>query len=300
MANSPVITSLPEYVEQNRLPLISKAVLGAKTPSLLTLQTGVKGDTALNLLQTSVVFGDGADCGWDEAGTSTLTQRIIKPVIAKVNMAFCDKKLIGKWAQSQVRIAAGLEKLPFEEDFMNSIADGIKAGIEKMVWQGDSANGESRVECDGFLKLLDSDSSVIDVVLQSGASVYQKTLQVLNAIPGEVYDKASIFMGCDYFRSLVQDLVAANLYHYDANDGEMEIVLPGTNIKVYGVHGLDETNVIVAGPRDEMFYGVDFENDEEVFDLFYSKDNREFRLAVEFACGVQYAFGDHMVFGEEA
>ena len=134
MANSPVITSLPKYVEENRLPLISKAVLGAKTPSLLTLQTGVKGETALNLLQTSVVFGDGADCGWDEAGTATLTQRIIKPVIAKVNMAFCDKKLIGKWAQSQVRIAAGLEKLPFEEEFLNSVNDGIKAGIEKMVW----------------------------------------------------------------------------------------------------------------------------------------------------------------------
>ena len=107
-------------------------------------------------------------------------------------------------------------------------------------------------------------------------------------------------MGADYFRSLVQDLVAANLYHYDDNDGEMETILPGTNIKVYGVHGLDGTKKIVAGPRDEMFYGVDFENDEEVFDLFYSKDNREFRLAVEFACGVQYAFGDHMVLGAEA
>ena len=300
MANSPVITSLPKYVEENRLPLISKAVLGAKTPSLLTLQTGVKSETAINLLNTNVVFGDGADCGWDEAGTATLTQRTIKPVIAKVNMAFCDKKLIGTWAQSQVRIAAGLEKLPFEEDFMNSIADGIKAGIEKMVWQGDSANGASRVECDGFLKLLAADSSVIDVTLTAGANVYQRTLQVLDAIPGEVYDKASIFMGADYFRSLVQNLVAANLYHYDANDGEMEITLPGTNIKVYGVHGLDGTKKIVAGPRDEMFYGVDFENDEEVFDLFYSKDNREFRLAVEFACGVQYAFGDHMVLGAEA
>ena len=300
MAQSPIVNSLPAYVEQNRLPLISKSVLGAKTPSLLSLQTGVKSETAINLLNTNVVFGDGSDCGWNEAGTSTLTQRTIKPIFVKVNMAFCDKKLIGTWAQSQVRIAAGLEKLPFEEDFMNGVANGIKAGIEKMVWQGDSENGGSGVECDGFLKILGADSSVIDVVLQSGASVYQNTLKVLNAIPGEVYDKASIFMGADYFRSLVQDLVAANLYHYDDNDGEMEITLPGTNIKVYGVHGLDGTKKIVAGPRDEMFYGVDFENDEEVFDLFYSKDNREFRLAVEFACGVQYAFGDHMVLGAEA
>lgn len=299
MAN-PIVTSLPAYVEENRLPLISKAVLGAKTSSLLSLQTGVKGETAINLLSTEVVFGDGRDCSWSEAGASTLTQRTIVPVIAKVNMAFCDKKLIGTWAQSQVRIAAGLEKLPFEESFMNGVADGIETGIEKMIWQGDSENVAGNIECDGFLKILAADSDVIDVTFGAGANVYQKTLQVLNAIPGEVYDKASIFMGADYFRTLVQNLVAANLYHYDANDGEMEIVLPGTNIKVYGVHGLDGTDKIVAGPRSEMFYGVDFENDEEVFDFFYSKDNREFRLAVEFACGVQYAFGDHMVLGAEA
>ena len=53
MAN-PVVNSLPAYVEQQRLPLIAKSVLGAKTASLITLQTGVKGDTAVNLVSTTV------------------------------------------------------------------------------------------------------------------------------------------------------------------------------------------------------------------------------------------------------
>ena len=299
MAN-PIVTALPNYVEEHRLPLIAKSVLRGKTIELVQVETGVKSDTALNLISASVTFGDGSSCGWTPTEGVSLSQRKLVPVFVKVNQAFCDKNMLKKWASYEVTLAAGRNTLPFEEQFLEEISNSINEQIEKMVWQGDSANGASRVECDGFLKILGADSSVIDVTFTSGANVYQRTLQVLNAIPGEVYDKASIFMGADYFRSLVQDLVAANLYHYDDNDGEMETILPGTNIKVYGVHGLDGTKKIVAGPRDEMFYGVDFENDEEVFDLFYSKDNREFRLAVEFACGVQYAFGDHMVLGAEA
>ena len=35
----------------------------------------------------------------------------------------------------------------------------------------------------------------------------------------------------------------------------------------------------------------------ETFDLWYSKDNQEFRLAVKFNAGVQVAFPDEVVLG---
>ena len=123
MAN-PIVTSLPAYVEQQRLPLIAKSVLGAKSASLLTLQTGVKGPTAINLVSTDVEFGDGKACGWASKGSTSLTQRTITPAILKVNTEFCDGNLIGKWAQSQVRIAAGVQNLPFEEEVTNGLIAG--------------------------------------------------------------------------------------------------------------------------------------------------------------------------------
>ena len=49
MANSYNVTSLENYVEQKRPELIAKAVIGAKSANLFTLQTGIKGPTALNL-----------------------------------------------------------------------------------------------------------------------------------------------------------------------------------------------------------------------------------------------------------
>lgn len=300
MAN-PVVTSLPAYVEQQRLPLIAKSVLGAKSASLLTLQTGVTGPTAVNLISTAVKINDGKNCGWNSTSSTTLSQRTINPIIASVNASFCDKALSGKWAQSQIKIAAGKSVLPFEEEFTNGIVDDIKALVEKMIWQGDSANGSSLVEFDGFLKLMGADASVIDVAIPAGTNAYNAVKAVYTKIPAEAFaEDTVIFVGMDLFRSYIQELVSANLYHFNPNDAEGEYKLPGTDTRVIGVNGLNGTNKLVAGRLSEMFYGTDMEGDEETFDLWYSKDNQEFRLAVSFAAGVQYAFGDRMVLGDIA
>ena len=68
------LDQLKVYVDENKLDLIRKSVLGAKTTDYLNLQTGVIGKTKINLLDTTVQFGDGSACGWNEAGTSTITQ----------------------------------------------------------------------------------------------------------------------------------------------------------------------------------------------------------------------------------
>ena len=94
MATNPVMTSLTAYVQEQRLPLIKNAVLKAKSASLFNLQTDIKTSAALNLLSTAVEFGDGLTCGWNEAGTSTLSQRILETGHIKINMAYCDKDML--------------------------------------------------------------------------------------------------------------------------------------------------------------------------------------------------------------
>ena len=76
----------------------------------------------------------------------------------------------------------------------------------------------------------------------------------------------------------------------------MSIVIPGTSTRIYGVPGLNGTKKIVAGDlKGNFFYGTDLDGDQEVFDLWYSKDNQEFRLAIKFNAGVQVAFPDQVV-----
>jgi hypothetical protein len=295
------MTSLTSYVEQRRLPLIKEAVLKAKSASLFNLQTDIKTSAALNLLSTAIQFGDGLACGWNEAGTQTLSQRILATGNIKINMAYCDKEMLKYWTQYQVRVAAGQKTLPFEEDFVNAVVENVKAAIETAIWQGDTASEINNLKYfDGLLKILKDAAGTVDVAI-TGTSAYDDIMTVYNAIPEKVLDGASILVGSDTFRKFIQELVAKNYYHYSGENLNGEIMLPGSQVKVIAVNGLNGTDKIVAGQLDKnFFYGCDMMNDEEKFELWYSQDFREFRLAIEFNAGVQVAFPDEVVLGAKA
>lgn len=297
MAN-PIVTSLPNYVEEHRLPLIAKSVLRGKTIELVQIETGVKSDTALNLISAAVQFGDGSNCGWTPTEGVTLSQRKLVPVFVKVNQAFCDKNLLKKWASYEVTLAAGRNTLPFEEQFLEEISNSINEQIEKMVWQGDSANSGSRIECDGYLKHIEAGGSGATILTDTeGTTAYNRIKGVYNALPARVVDKQDtvIFVSNSLYREFINELVASNLYHFNPDYGQGEYPLPGTSIRVIAVSGLDGTNKIVAGRLSNFFYGVDAEDDKDTLDLWYSKDNQEFRLAVNFAVSTQVALPDEIV-----
>ena len=294
------VSTLSNYVEEKRLPLIAKSFLRGKTIDLIQLETGVLQDTALNLVSAQVQFGDGATCGWNPTDGVALSQRLLKPTFLKVNQVFCDKDLLKKWASYEVKLAAGREQLPFEEKFMEEIANAINESIEKLVWQGDSSHTN---EPDGFLKILEAGGSgVVSATWSAGTTAYNKIKTVYNAIPANIIDKEDtvIFVGEETYREFIQDLVAANLYHFSPDYKAGEYMVPGTSIRVIAVNGLNSTGKIVAGRLSNFFYGVGAEDDKDTFDFWYSQDNREFRLAAYFAIAVQVAYPNEIVLGKQA
>ena len=151
------VSALTAYVDEQRLPLIRKTIFAAPSVKHFNLQTGVKHAAALNILNTTVAFGDGATCGWDEAGTSAFSQRILEVGNYKVNMSFCDKAMLKYWNGYDVRVAAGQKTLPFEEDFVNGVIDGVAQKLEEIIWKGHKATDRM----DGILTILGGEQSVI-------------------------------------------------------------------------------------------------------------------------------------------
>ena len=277
------LSQLNVYVDENKLDLIRKSVLGAKTIDYLNLQTGIVGKTKINLLDTTVQFGDGSACGWNEAGTSTITQREINPAPIKVNMSFCDKAMQKYFMNHQITVAAGRSTLPFEEDFIAGVIEGVGKKLEDAIWNGVNINS---VQYDGFVQIVTKQAT-------TGSTVYDSVRNLYNGIPSASLMDTVIFIGIDGFRSLAGELTAKNLYRYDPKvDEAFEMVLPGTTTRVIGVPGLDGSNKAYAINTKHAFYGTDMQNDNETFDFWYSKDNQEFRLAINFVEGVQVAFPD--------
>lgn len=286
------LSALTAYVDEQKIGLIRKSALGAKTLDYVNIQTGVVGPTAINLLNTDIVFGDGGTCGWNEAGTSTVSQRKIVPALLKVNMSFCDKAMSKYFMNYEVNMAAGRANLPFEEAFVADVVEKTNAKLDDIIWNGVTVGG---TKYDGYLDILTGASIEKET---TGATVYESVKNVYNAIPANVLDKAVIFVGVDTYRSLVGELVDKNLYHYDVKvDTVLEMTLPGTITKVVAVPGLNGKNVIVAGNPEHMFYGTDMTGDDEEFKMWYSDDYQEFRLNIGFSAGVQFAFPSEVAWG---
>lgn len=296
MTNNPIVTAITGYVEEHRSELLSKAMLDGKSRRAFNLMTGIKGPSTLNIMDTNVVFGE-LQCGWNESGSTEFSQRTLTPKALTVNMAFCDKKLLGTYAQYEVKVAAGMEELPFEEKWVGQILDSVNEQVEHMLYYGSGSGAEFK----GIVPIISGETDAIKVNAASGTSAYAFIKDVAKAIPVKV--KAPVILvSTPLYREFMQDLVAANLFHYDPANGENEYKLPGTDIRVIAVNGLinDSLTVAIAADMNNLFYGVSADEDQDTFDLWYSKDNREFRLAINFIAGTQVAFPDEVVLGVRA
>lgn len=300
------VSTLTAYVDEQRVPLIGKAVLASKTAKMLSLQTGVKGKAALNLLSGTTVFGDGNTCGFTSAGESKLTQRMIEVGAIKVNKEYCDKELMKYWAGYEVKVAAGQATLPFEQELVGKEIEMVGAALEKAIWQGDTdvLNTDPNTnKFDGLIKLIDDETTVQDAVntgltAMTKANVIAIVDNVYAAIPAELLDNTDvkIFCGAEVFRLYTMALKDANLFHFSPDAASnQEIVVPGTNVTLVAVNGLNGTNRLFAFSLSNVFYGTDLEGDEEKFWLRYSEDDESFKLTIRFNAGVQIAFPEEIV-----
>lgn len=291
---NPVVSGLTAYVDDqtNRDQLISKSVLGANSTKFMNLNTGVKGKTNIHIMNTDVQLQDGSTCGWSEAGSTDFSEKTIEPKYFKVNMAFCEKKLLSTYLNYTVKIAATENAVPFEEYWLGEITKGINKQIDQMIWQGTG----SGVQFKGLVPQMLADGAVVKITRSEG-SAYEAIKEVYAKMKEEIIlaEDAMIYVSPAIFRAFIQDLVAANLYHTNATDVDGMYKLPGTNINVVAINGLTGSNAIVAARQSNLYYGCDLESDKEVFDVWFSQDNRETRLDVQFNAGVAYAFSDEIV-----
>lgn len=298
------VSSLNTYINEHKSDLIAAAVIAFTSSQYFQLMPGVKGATTLNLLNTPATFQSGESCGFNASGNVAFTQRTLTPGVIKVNEEFCPKTLRTKYMQSEVMIGAGRDKMPFEEKITSELIANIGAAMEVAFWQGDTTNGTgNNAFFNGLHTILAADvtNSVITNKLTAGNSdtILDRIKALVEIVPDNLGNKMTFFMNCANYRKLAMLLTYANLYHYqrDIDSNNLEMIFPGSDIKVVGVPGLTGIDRVYGLNTEEVFYGFDAEDDVENFDLWFSKDNDTYRFKAQWLAGVQYAFPSNVIVG---
>lgn len=301
------VSALTNYVKTNEDVLIKSVVLGGvkgDTIGNLTVQTGIKTKERLNYLDVEPAFQDGTNCGFSASGKTEFTERELETKQYKVQDQYCDRVLLGKFAEYQVKINSQKEAsdLPFEAVLMDEIIGGINAGMEKELWLG---TGTDSSLIKGFVTLAASvdSASTVSVSIESGTSVYNAIKKVVMAIPERIIDEAVVFVSPAIYRAFVQEMVEKNYFHYDAN-GKVEdadITFPGTDIKVHKTIGLTgDKKHIYASSYKNMVYGCDLQGDEEKVKVWYDDNSELFKYSIRWNAGVMTYFPDMVVLGTGA
>ena len=292
-----LVSSLPDYVKNNEDLLIASVGLpNDGTRRYIGIQTGVKKSANLNYLGFTGVFQDGAGCGFNPLDEIGLGQKTIEVATIKEDGQICPETLLGKWGEWKVRVAATENELPFEAYIMEALLDGIREGIEKLIWTGDTSGTDL---IDGFLTQFAADANVVSVTLTGLTGAYDAIKAVYFQTSARARKKGvKIFVDPVIFDAAINDIVALNMAHYNLGDGaEDEFKLPGTKAVVINTAGLANTLAIVATWGDNLVYGTDMENDNERVDLWWSEDNRLFRYQVKWNSGVAYHFSEDIAVG---
>lgn len=295
------VSGLTDFVKVNQDVLVKSIVLGdvkGDTIPALRKQLGVKTKERLNNLDVNTILQDGSECGFNASGSTNFSEREIETAQIKVQDKWCDKDLLGKFAEYQVKIAATKDgsDMPFERAILDEIAGNINKAMEEMVWVGDKSAGWL---IDGFMTLAAAEADTIQVSL-TGSSAYDKVKAMVEAIPEEIIDKAVIFVSPADYRALTLELVEKNLFHFaPSNTVEgKDVVFPGTDIRVHKTIGLMGDTKMYASAYDNMVYGCDMLGDSEKVRFWYDDNDELFKLSIHFNAGVQTLYPDMVVLGQ--
>jgi hypothetical protein len=295
--------NLNAYTDQERLPLITKAVFSARSAALFTKQVGIKFAAALNLMDTDALIQGGDTCGYESSGTTAFTQRNITVGRMKVQETLCPRSLEQYWMQTQLTAGSTYDGVPFEQAFSEQKALRIAEALENAIWKGNAyfsgvnqlLNAASGSTISGNTGAV---SASVGIVTNNAISIFDG---IYNQIPQAILTRNDlvIFCGWDNFRTLLGAFKASTAVMYNQVDlaglADGDIMYPGTNVRVIAVPGLTGTNRIVSSYLGNFFYGTDLLSDEEQFSIWFSKDNDQVRFQASFKAGVQLAYPDLVV-----
>lgn len=300
------LAGLSTYTDETGGLLLQEAITQAKTVKIGYIQSGIKGTQAINLLSSTLNVQDGG-CGWSPSGQTTFTQRDITVCSYRVNESLCPEQLNDYWAGQFLNAGSYNESVPFEEAIAKLKQEQIALFVENKAWQALPASSGGTDCFVGFKGLFGTGQTpseqvnILTTAVTPSVGVMMSAVDaVITELPDAIQQREDVvvLMSIANYRKYQIDLRNSNWYAFtnesrEAGMPSLEIMHPGTSIMVYGVPGLINSNLIVAGPKSELVIGVDLMSDSERLEIFYDRNDDEVRVRSNFKLGVQIPFPEN-------
>ena len=255
------LTALQQWTEENT-DLLSAQILGTEVLSEIAVRTGVSaGTVALNIFSANTADADRA-CGWNPAGDMTFDQVDVVVSDRQIKQESCPVTLRDYWLAARMAPGEqGNEEVPFETVISDYFLKGVSKNIEDFIGgaiktQVTAANGAGVPAAPAALTVANAVDQLNDIYDALDAETQMR-------------DDVKIILSPAAYRTAVRAFVAADLIHYNFNDGSSDIYLPGTNAKLVKSSGLVGSDYIAAIAGEYVVFATGLMDDMDKFTMFY-------------------------------
>ena len=282
---------------------IAAALKSATSLEYLTVLENVKKRNITKVAGASLVAD--ATCDFTDAGTLTLTERILDPKEFQINVDLCKKDLLADWQAAQMR--AGAHNRGMSDDFtafvMSYLSSTIADHVESNIWAGNTGTGGEFV---GFMHagngLFENDAAIVEADNSGGAgtaftasNIIANMQIAIAAVPSAVYTKEDLYLYMSpksyrFYISAISALSAFPFNHMGQYTPEFE------GVKIAVCNGMVE-NKMVAAQASNLFFGTDLLSDVSIkmLDMADLDGSDNVRVVAKYTAGVQHAQGGDIV-----
>ncbi len=300
---TPAVTS--NYAGQAAGFYISAALNEAKSLEGLTMLENIKFKENIQRMEGASLVAN-ATCDFTDAGTLTMTEKVLEPENLQINVDLCKGKLLSSWEAAQMKAGQWNQTAPtFDEYVISYFSSIIADGVENSVWNGTGTGGGAvSGEFDGFqTATVGAFATDGNVVASSASGAYTAVNIIANLqtlvgdIPAAVYGKSdlTIYMNMatwQVYVGAISTLGYVNLYNMN---GDFKPLFEGINIQ--GCPGM-ANNTMVAAQKSNMFFGTDLFSDTtfiKMLDMNELDGSDNLRVVAKYSAGVQCGVGADIV-----
>ena len=268
----------------------------------LTLVPNVKSKIKLaysdlgNILQAD-------DCSFSATGEGTLNQKTMEVCDLKVNLEYCATTFEANYLSLQLRAGSNSEEVmpaSYAEFVVDYVATKVASDLEITMFKGDTGTASYPLNlCDGLIKQLLADATVIDVTATASsitsANVVGELNRVLENVPAEVRDQPN-------FKIFVSQQIAFSYKQAQASTQGGLFLVGDKELNYLGYRLIPTSGLtakqMVAFNSDKVFFLTDLTSDWDEVLLIPQRNisgARTERFVTSLKFGVNYLYGAEIV-----
>jgi hypothetical protein len=305
---TPSITTT--YAGEFAKEYISAALLEGSTIANggITVKPNVKYKEVIKKVSTSGIIVD-ATCDFTDAGSLTLTEKILQPDEFNVNLELCKSDFHSDWEAAEQGFSA-FDSLPptFADFLLAHVIGKVAEKTEQNIWVGDTSNTG---EFDGLTTKIATDADLPAAQEVAGTTVTASNVitqlgTIVDAIPSSLYGSEDlyIYVSQNIARAYVRALGGFGASGLGANGTNAlgtqwwnNGALTFDGVKLFVANGLSD-NTAMAAEKSNLFFGTGLlsdQNEVKVLDMADLDGSKNARVIMRFTAGVQYGIVDDIV-----